>query len=214
MEDKREEIGRCVICGAAATRLTPSFGPNDFVIAADGGLKCLESRVPDLAIGDFDSLGFVPDKVKVIKLPVRKADTDMLLAIRYGLERGYSRFVLYGGMGGRLDHTIANIQCLVWLVSQGARGMLVGDEQSVVVSGSGDTLRFSRESVGVVSFFAWDGKCDVLLEGFDYPYDGMLSSIYPMGVSNAFVGEEASVSVRSGLLVSIYPTFGAKLVGF
>ena len=61
-----------------------------FVIAADEGYALLASRgvVPDLTVGDFDSLGFVPQTTEIVRHPVRKDDTDMLLAVREGLRRG------------------------------------------------------------------------------------------------------------------------------
>ncbi|MDD7201167.1 MAG: thiamine diphosphokinase [Sphaerochaetaceae bacterium] len=203
---------RCVIFGAAATSLRPSVSPQDYVVAADGGKAQLGDIVPNLVIGDFDSLGYVPEGEHVVKLPVRKADTDMLSALRAGLKAGCSRFVIYGGLGGRMDHSIANIQCLHWLATQGARGMLVGDEQSMLVAKDGDVLRFDAASSGILSLFALDGTAKVVLRDLDYPYDGELSSTYPMGVSNAFVGKEASVVLKEGFLLCVYPTKSAKIL--
>ena len=99
---------------------------NTFLIAADKGLAQLHLRgaAPDLTVGDFDSLGFVPEGAAVVRHPIRKDDTDMLLAVREGLSRGYRRFLLYGGVGGRLDHTLANLQTLAYLRRHGARGYL------------------------------------------------------------------------------------------
>ena len=72
----------------------PSDG--DFVIAADAGLKhCTEAWVaPDLILGDFDSLGEAPEGGDVLHLPVEKDDTDTIYAMRVGLERGYTDFVV------------------------------------------------------------------------------------------------------------------------
>ena len=101
--------------------------PQDFVIAVDGGLRYLmECGIePDFLMGDFDSLGedFADIVAKYrgmgeehfLQLPVVKDDTDTMAAARLGIQRGYKEFLMYGAMGGRLDHTIANIQTMVWL---------------------------------------------------------------------------------------------------
>ena len=98
------EPGICYVVGAGEfcpRGLTP--GPGDLVIAADGGYGQLKQwgMSPHLAVGDFDSLGRVPEDVEVVRHPVRKDDTDMMLAVQEGLARGCGRFLIYGGLGGR-----------------------------------------------------------------------------------------------------------------
>ena len=115
----------CYIVAAAELapeRLRPE--PGDLLIAADAGLLHLErlGLAPDLALGDFDSLGYVPEAPQVEVCPVRKDDTDTMTGLRLGLGRGCREFVIVGALGGRLDHTVANLQALCWLCTQGARG--------------------------------------------------------------------------------------------
>ena len=107
----------------------------DFVIAADGGYAALQALgvTADLVVGDFDSLGYVPQAEEVVQHPVMKDDTDMMLAVKLGLDRGYRNFVLTGSVGGRLDHTLANLQTLMYLAQQGARGMLYGEGTVITV---------------------------------------------------------------------------------
>ena len=122
--------GRCIIVGAG-----DFFGfhsdpaPEDLLIAADAGYRwCVQQQVsPDLVVGDFDSLGTAPDHPNIIRMPVEKDDTDTLASIRIGLEKGYRQFELYGVTGGRADHTIANLQCLLFLHRHGARGRMYGN---------------------------------------------------------------------------------------
>ena len=107
--------GICYIVGSRPPgEIVLAAGREALVIAADGGLRHLEDQGlrPDLIVGDFDSLGRAPQGDNVLRHPVEKDDTDMLLAVRMGLDRGYGTFVLYGGLGGRLDHTLANLQTL------------------------------------------------------------------------------------------------------
>ena len=105
--------GICYIVGSRPPgEIALARGREALVIAADGGLRHLEAQglTADLIVGDFDSLGRVPEGDNILRHPVEKDDTDMLLAVRTGLDRGYRVFVLYGGLGGRLDHTYANLQ--------------------------------------------------------------------------------------------------------
>ena len=116
-------MGCCIIVGAGeCTGLLQPVDKSDCLIAADGGLAHVQALglTPDIILGDFDSLGYVPEGANVF--PVRKDDTDTMLAIRRGLELGYHNFLIYGGLDGpRLDHTLANIQSLLFLNLRGCR---------------------------------------------------------------------------------------------
>ena len=186
--------------------LTP--GPGDLVIAADGGFAALEGlgRSPDLVVGDFDSLGHRPDHPHVVALPVEKDDTDMHSAIRLGWERGYRAFRLYGGTGGRIDHTLANIQSLAWLASQGGRGWLVGPDWTATVLSDGGALTLEAGRQGMVSVFCLGDRAEgVDIQGLKYGLsDGVLTADYPLGVSNSFLGGESRVSVRRGKLLVLW----------
>ena len=127
-------VKKCVIfcAGEFHTLAEPLDGA--FIIAADGGYAHTQKLgiTPDLILGDFDSLGFVPTGANVH--PVEKDDTDAMLAIRAGLEAGCTDFVIYGALDGpRLDHTVANYQTLQFLADRGARGWLIGARQIVTV---------------------------------------------------------------------------------
>ena len=123
-------MASCIIFGAADfTQLIEPVTPEDYIIAADGGLRHTQALglTPQEILGDFDSLGYIPQGATVY--PVEKDDTDTMLAIKRGLALGYRRFLLYGGMGGRrLDHTMANFQALAYLAAHNALGFLVGTD--------------------------------------------------------------------------------------
>ena len=188
--------------------------PGDYVIAADGGLRHLSKLglKADLLIGDFDSLAKKPElAMQIITLPVEKDDTDMLAAIRYGLKKGYRLFHLYGGTGGRIDHTLANIQCLSFLAEQGARGVLFDRQfsMSVICDGS---LCFDRASRGYVSAFSLSDQSKGVWErGLKYSLENAtLTSGYPLGVSNQFTGEKSEISVKSGVLLIMWQREGEE----
>ena len=177
------------------------------VIAADGGLRHLGQLglTADVIIGDFDSLGYVPQNANVF--PVEKDDTDAMLAVRKGLELGCDRFVLYGALEGpRLDHTVANFQTLQFLADRGAQGFLVGKDTVVTVIKNGSLVLPALQE-GIVSVFCMGRDAvGVTIEGLQYPLEnGMLSAGFPLGVSNHFVGKEAKISVEDGSLLVLYP---------
>ena len=205
--------GICYIVGAMS--LTPSLRPcpkgEDYVIAADRGYDSLMAYgvTPDLVVGDFDSLGHTPSHPNVIQLPCAKDDTDMVFALRKGLCLGYRRFVLLGGVGGRLEHTLGNLQILDWLTTQGAQGFLAGEKTVATALRSG-SLTFPASMSGYLSIFCNSGEArGVTLSGLKFPLeDALLTSSFPVGVSNEFLGQVAQVTVRDGSLLLLWEDKG------
>lgn len=200
-------MGICyVVCAAAECAPFKKRG-EDFVIAADGGLLHLKAMgmEPDLVMGDFDSLGTAPIGDKVLTFPKEKDDTDAMLALKEGWQRGYREFRILAGVGGRTDHTLANLQGLHWVAEKGGRAMLVGKAECFTVVKDG-AVRFLPKAEGTVSVFAVGGTaCGVDIAGLRYQMQGgTLSPDFPLGVSNAFVGEAATISVQSGALLIVW----------
>jgi thiamine pyrophosphokinase len=201
--------GICYVVGAGedcGLDFTPC--PGDYVIAADGGLLCLERAGinADLVIGDFDTLGRRPDHHNVITLQREKDDTDTFAAVRQGIGLGYGRFCIYGGTGGRMEHTLANLQMLAYLSARGMRGVLVGREQCFTAVTDG-TLWFPPRAGGFLSVFSLsDRSAGVYLRGLKFPLtDAVVTNIFPIGVSNEFTGAESEVTVAHGTLLVVFP---------
>ena len=196
----------CVIfCAAGFDGLLSPIPADALTIAADGGLKHTEALgfVPDVILGDFDSLGYIPACANVH--PVEKDDTDAMLAVRLGLERECDRFLFYGAMDGpRLDHTIANFQTLGYLASHGARGTLIGRDYIATVLKE-ETISFSAEAAGILSLFSLGDSAAVTIEGLHYPLDhGELRADFPLGVSNHFTGRASRITVHRGLVLALW----------
>ena len=177
----------------------------DCVIAADGGYTAAQALgiKPHLVVGDFDSLGYVPEAEEIIQHPVRKDDTDTLLAIRLGLERGYRSFVITGALGGRLDHSFANLQTLLFLRDHGARGLLYGDGFAATAVTNGTITLEGRDTLSV---FTMDAKAKgVTLKNVSFPVENAeLINGFPIGVSNAFLDGPAEISVTDGTLLVMW----------
>ena len=176
----------------------------DLILCADAGYafaRKLGLR-PDAVIGDFDSAD-APTEENVIRHPVIKDDTDMILCARYALEMGVTEILIVGGLGGRLDHTLANLQALGWLAAQGVRAELC-DGRVRVWALHNDSIRIPR-TAGKLSLFALDGVCEgVWSRGVKYPLDGdVLTPLFPLGMGNDFTENEAEIGVERGTLLVI-----------
>ena len=180
--------------------------PGDIVVAADAGYRnCLQAGcVPDLLVGDFDSMDPPENLSNVLCAPVEKDDTDTMLAVKEGLARGCDQFYLYGCTGGkRMDHTLANLQTLLWLRHQGARALMYGDD-FVYTAIQNETLTIRKEvEWGLVSVFCLGEPARGVYEtGMQYFLkDATLRCDQPMAVSNHILDETATVTVRDGTLL-------------
>lgn len=197
----------CFIFGALPVRrITVIPSPGDYIIAADKGIENLQKigLEPDIVIGDFDSLGYVPENENKIVLPVRKDDTDIAHAVRYAIENGCDKFYVYGAIGGLLDHTMANIQIASYISKQGMLGEFIGDDFTVCCLTNGK-LCLDRASNGRFSMFALDSAKGVTLKGLSYTAENRdFDQFYPIGVSNEFIGEAAEVEVKDGTLLLMW----------
>lgn len=199
-------MNRCFIFAAGTFYgLRERPAPGDFVIAADAGYQtCRQVGVtPDLLLGDFDSMEIPADFSNIRRSPVEKDDTDTMLAIKTGLAEGCGEFYLYGGTGGkRLDHTLANLQSLLYLRRRGARGWLYdNDFVWTVIENESLTVEKTVEW-GLFSAFCLGDRAEGIDEtGFQYPLrDAILTPEFPLGVSNHILESAATITVRRGAL--------------
>lgn len=207
--------GKCiVICAGDLTLGEIPAGEEDLVIAVDGGLDyCAVLNIePDLILGDFDSLSGeeyaaveqleqqIPERV--IRLQREKDETDGLAALQEGLKRGYREFRIYAGTGGRFDHTLANIQCLLYLKNRGAAGYLV-DGTGMMLVIKDEAIHFKRNLKGTLSLFSMvEESKGVTIRGMKYELDrASVRNDFPIGISNEFIGQEAEILVEDGTLV-------------
>lgn len=202
-------MSKCIIFGGGDVFSPRKPGGDDLVIGADSGyVKAIElGFAPSAIIGDFDSSAVPDTKAHVIKLNRDKDDTDMLAAIKLGLRRGYKTFVIYGGVGGRLDHTAANFAALNYLNRFDAQGFLV-DEFSIATVITDGTFTLPKTARGTASVLAYGGVCTgVTVTGMTYELkDAELLPDFPLGVSNAVgAGAKATVSVKNGSLLIFFP---------
>lgn len=204
-------MNTCFIFGALPALYTPILPEKgDLVIAADRGYLHLKEMgiVPDLLVADFDSMRDDPLFENTVRLAVRKDFTDTARAVDIGFERGFTKFVIYGGAGGKLDHSLANVQLCSDILRRGGEAVFYGDEESFTVIRS--SFSFEKREKGRLSVFSLTEMCEgVTIKGASYEANGI--TLYrnerpTLGVSNAFVGREVLISLDRGELLIIWQT--------
>ena len=184
-------------------------GAFDRIIAVDGGLASLQEVgcTPDEALGDFDSLGYVPTGLRTVRFPPEKDASDMQLALERAVRQGASAVAVYGALGRRLDHTLANLQLFAAFAEQGVEVVAVGDHERVTfLVGPGELLLEAADG-GIVSVFSLtDVSTGVYEEGLRYGLDdATLTNRTSWGLSNEFAGTAARISVTAGTLAIFLP---------
>ena len=198
---------KCLIAGGCKVKnlkwLNSISKKYDFIIAADKGYKTLkEANVKiDVAIGDFDSLGYVPEDVEIIKLNVEKDDTDTMSAVRYALDNGAEVITLVGVTGGRLDHTIANLQTLNFILSNGVYGKIINEDNEIIGLLPGEYNLKNRKGYSMSLFSMSDEVTGLFEKGVKYPLDNaVLTNKFPLGVSNEIIKDSAVITFKSGMI--------------
>ena len=201
---------RCIIIGGGDCTidiLKSNISSDDFVICADSGFDiAYEAEISvDLLIGDFDSIKRIPANVNTITLPVEKDVTDCLAAYNEGVKLGFKSFVLFGGTGGRFEHTFANIS-LMANASKSDISLEIIDDNHIFRCITDSSIKITKKDNQQVSVFAYGGNATgVTLNGFHYtlddftldPFNGALST------SNDIIDDFGTISVKNGTLIIV-----------
>ena len=207
---------KCIIIGAGdfnEKRINKE--KDDLLIIADGGyynyLKLDNYNIDDIdvLVGDFDSLDQKSIKLtpstKIITLNPIKDDTDIVDAVKYGLKDGFNEFYIYGCLGKRIEHSIANIQVLSFIKENNANGYLL-DGSLIIRILKNESLVLDSRYKGYISIFSINDKSmGVTLKNLKYELDNYdLSNKFPLGIDNEFIGHESFIEVKDGELLLIY----------
>lgn len=203
-----------IVCGSPhafidINRLKTSY---ELIIGVDRGtLVLLEHQViPQIAIGDFDSISKSEyQKIlklcpEVMKLNCEKDETDTEVALNYCLSKNVTEVYLYGGLGGRLDHSIANIRLLLQFVKKGLRIHLLDKTNRLSVLPAGNHYLEALPK-RYLSFFALESDVkELTLEGLKYPLNRYHLSLDDIRcISNEIIGDYFTVRFNSGYLLMV-----------
>ncbi len=180
-------------------------------ICCDGGIRHLEKLKvrPDVIMGDMDSANtdrlddYVVSGAKLLEYPPEKDATDTQLALEYALGLKPEAIEIWGALGGRIDHALANLFLLKGAQQAGIKTRLIDEYCEIFIVEKQITF---TEAVGqTVSLFALTSQAEGLsLHGFKYSLDNeSLEMINPRGISNVIVSSPATINICSGSLLVV-----------
>lgn len=173
------------------------------IVAADGGYRLVKDKPVTAVIGDFDTLGYLPDNVKTITYPTDKCQTDGEICLDYLKNIGASEVVIYGATGGRIDHVLGNINLLAYANEIGLKAKIVSSECTIYHIS--DKFTAEAETGSVLSLIPFGGT--VILrssKGLKYPLKGLI--IKPsssLGISNETTQKNVEIEVESGSAIIV-----------
>jgi thiamine pyrophosphokinase len=178
---------------------------DDLLICADAGYTYIKDKniEVDLLVGDFDSIKELPENINIYKLPKEKDETDLYVAILEGIKKGYKEFEIYGSLGGRIEHSIANIQILVNLAKQNIKATLIDQNTMINVLTEGTHI-YNKELKGYISLFSYTDEACITIKNLKYELDHkLITNIFPLGIDNEFIDLESLVTIHQGMVLSI-----------
>lgn len=195
-----------------AETIRRQIGPEDTLVAVDGGLRHLDALrlPPDLLIGDLDSVAaqrvteLQAAGVTIERYPREKDETDLELALINLSRAGYDTIRVVAALGGRLDQTLANLYLLELPAVEDLDIRLDDGREEIIVIHS--SLTVTGEPGDTFSLLAMDGCTrGIQTQGLKYPLkDETLCPNRTRGISNELLGTEAVVKISSGRLLCIH----------
>ena len=195
-----------------AALILPHLRPDDYFIAVDGGLRHLRNlyKTPGLLIGDLDSAttaeveGAIAQGIEVRRYKPDKDETDLELALLAAIAKGFDEILIIAALGGRLDQTLGNLNLLTQPLLTGVKVTIEdGAEEIFIIR---DSAEISGQLGAVVSLIAMKGEV-IGVETRDLKYPLRHETLYQeksRGISNVMLGDQAGVSIESGLLLCVH----------
>lgn len=194
-------MNKCyIICGGPEGFGDVIIEEDAYIICADSGYdKALSCGItPDLLIGDFDSIKSIPDGVEIIKAPIRKDDTDTMLAIKTAISKGYEDITLVSAFSGRMDHSLANLSALCYMSEQGITGRIFGDTCNGYFLNE-ESMTFMPDKSRHLSVFPCTDTAIVSIVGAEYEVHSIeMKKSFPIGVSNEFTDLPCIITAHKG----------------
>ena len=186
-----------IICGGKVGEYIKDYiKPDDFVICADSGYDRAKAFGinPDIVIGDMDSTLEKEIPFEKITYPARKDFTDSELAVNYAKEKDLDSVLMFGMIGTRMDHSLANISLL-----SGLKNAVIIDANNEIYFSDGKFTLSGRigDTISIIPH-----KEDVLVaksKGLDYPlFDTTIKCGTTLGVSNVMTENECEIEIEKG----------------
>ncbi|HHY91583.1 MAG TPA: thiamine diphosphokinase [Clostridiales bacterium] len=184
---------------------------HDYILSVDGGTRHLYKihQIPHAIVGDLDSIPeemiryYKERNVEIYQFPVRKDYTDTEIAVEHAISKNADKITIIGGIGNRLDHTLANIALLIPLVDKGIDARIVNEYNEIIAVNQ--DIELEGEVGEQISILPYCTTVEGLtLKGFEYPlYDAKIDIGSSIGISNRFIQPKASISIKKGYILVI-----------
>ena len=187
------------------------ISPEDTIIAADSGYLHAKKLglIPDIVLGDFDSLGFVPQDVPIIEVPAKKDLTDTELALHFARDKGIKDFLFLAAFGTRMDHTLANIFLLAQLLEYDESGQIIDEHNRVWITNA--HLRIDVDTDAYLSLIPITNCFGVTTENLAYPLSGAKLEVGKgLGISNLATKNPVQIRLTEGTLLVVQSSDSAK----
>lgn len=199
-------MGTCAIISGGDYAPIKNIENADFVIACDKGISYAQKEgiTPDFLVGDFDSFsGDLPGGIPVLRLPCEKDETDTMAAVKYAVEKGFEKILLFCALGARLDHLLGNLQTAAYAAKNGVTVKITDSDNEICVF-SGKKLVFPKKEGFSISVISLSDKCEnVNLSGGKYELENaILTNATTLGISNEWAGD-ITVSAEKGVLAVV-----------
>lgn len=197
---------KCLIISGGKIEKVKLHDKYDLVIACDKGhLNAKKLKInPDIIIGDFDSSKMPKTNAIIITANVVKDDTDTGLAVKYALRNGYKEIDIICAFGGRIDHSLANISLMKYIVEHNGIAKILSNEATLVTSSAGK-IKIKNDDRKYLSIFSLSDKSKInYIKGTKYDKKNLvLNNGFPIGVSNEIKNKFAEISVANGIILII-----------
>ncbi len=185
---------------------------NSYIVCCDAGIRHAKNMgiVPNIIVGDFDSADkedieyFKKLNVKFKKYSPNKDETDMELGIDAALDAKCDEIVITGGIGSRIDHTMANMQLLYNIKKNNLNAVIVNEHNEIRLVC--DNIVIKGKKGDIVSLIPMTQEVDgVTTQNLEYPLKNakLFFGSRLIAISNVMLGDTASISIKSGWLYVI-----------
>lgn len=206
---------RCLIIAGGCLKPSPEYhkltAAAEFIICADGGFKHAKALgvTPNIVAGDFDSLNkqeineLEKAGIMMIRYPQEKDYTDTHIALLEAINRGFAEITIIAALGGRLDHTFANLMLLGLPEIKNANITIVDENEEIFLIRESKLLYgYAGQTISLFPLTQYVRGINT--KGLKYPLrQGELIMGIPIGVSNEFVEDIAEIEIAEGLLLAI-----------
>lgn len=189
----------------------------DYIIGADGGCNHLYQMniTPQYIIGDLDSIDksvvdYYKSKNVLFKTyPSHKDETDSEICLHLAKELQAKEVDFYGSLGGRIDHTLANIGLMHYARKMNMRPRIITSEEEIFIIENEETTLYGKKG-DIISIIPIIGDANnVTLRKLEYPLNNaQIKYLSPLGVSNVMLEDECSIKIEDGyaLIIRNYNT--------